>query len=80
MEKKSGGKYGGYTPAELKSFKDHKEEIEDNSVAELKALLKKNGVTQSGNRDDLINRVADCKTLGTLPSCLKCGGGKLKFR
>lgn len=53
--------------------------MQEKSGAQLKALLKANGVTQSGNKDDLINRVADCKALGRLPTCSKCGGGKLKF-
>lgn len=36
-------------------------------------------MTQSGNKAEIAARMADCQTLGTLPNCTKCGGGRLRF-
>ncbi len=33
----------------------------------------------TGTKDELVERVADRKTLGSIPNCTKCGGGKLRF-
>lgn len=33
----------------------------------------------TGTKKELIERVADGKTLGAIPTCTECGGGKLRF-
>lgn len=36
-------------------------------------------MSTSGNKPELINRIADGMLLGAIPSCPKCAGGKLRF-
>jgi hypothetical protein len=33
----------------------------------------------SGNKDELIDKIADGKILGSIPRCPACGGGRPKF-
>ena len=54
------------------------DDLKGNTVKELKAMLEKNFVKRSGNKQDLIERIAECKLWGTFPECPECGGGKLK--
>jgi len=46
----------------------------------LKAMLKHNKMVQSGTKDVLVGRVADCKMYGVYPRCPECGGGILRVR
>jgi len=71
------------------SFKlssDQLNELGDNYVkynsftaVELKNLLKKNNQVMSGNKNDLVERCAQGKLLGAIPSCPQCFAGKLRF-
>ena len=45
----------------------------------LKDILKKNLQSMSGNKDDLVFKVADGIVLGRIPRCPKCFGGRPKF-
>ena len=38
-----------------------------------------NGQSRTGNKTDLIERVADGKQFGRIPTCSSCGGGKPRF-
>jgi len=55
------------------------EKRNDYSQSQLKALLRQNAVKMTGDKNDLVRRVAECSVLGALPQCVKCGGGKLDF-
>lgn len=44
------------------------------TVNQLKALLLLNDQIISGTKEQLIERVATCTVLGSLPPCLTCGG------
>jgi hypothetical protein len=49
------------------------------SVAELKAMLAYNQQPQNGNKDEILERVADGWMLGSIPKCPECTEGRLKF-
>ena len=69
----------GYTPAEYAKFKEWKEKFEDYSNQKLKDLLRSNMQSMTGNKDDLVYKCADGATLGRIPRCPKCFGGRPKF-
>eukprot|EP00917_Polyrhabdina_sp_WS-2016_P024991 GHVP01053927.1.p1 GENE.GHVP01053927.1~~GHVP01053927.1.p1 ORF type:complete len:226 (+),score=63.70 GHVP01053927.1:149-826(+) len=45
----------------------------------LSAMLKKNAQKVSGNKPDLVIRIAEGKVLGALPKCPQCNSGLLRF-
>jgi len=53
-------------------------EISSNSMATLKEWLKMNDQSASGNKSELLEKVADGMVFGGLPRCPKCAGGRLK--
>lgn len=66
-----------------KEKREHKvlcEELRQCTNQRLKNMLKHNRMVQSGNKDDLVRRVADCKMYGCYPRCPECGGGTLRVR
>jgi hypothetical protein len=69
----------GYTTDQLEKFKDIKESLKLKNNQELKDLLRKNDQSMSGNKDDLIEKVADGMVLGKIPRCSSCFGGRLRF-
>jgi hypothetical protein len=56
-----------------------KEKFEDYSNQKLKDLLRSNLQSMTGNKDELILKCADGATLGRIPRCPKCFGGRPKF-
>jgi len=46
----------------------------------MKALLKANDQSRSGNKAVLLAKCADGSAFGKLPRCPTCHGGKIKFR
>jgi len=69
----------GYTETEYQTFKDFKEKYHDYGNQALKDLLRKNMQSMSGNKDELIYKCADGATLGQIPRCPKCFGGRPKW-
>lgn len=69
----------GYTPAQYEKFKEFKEKFEEYSNQKLKDLLRANSQSMTGNKDDLVYKCADGATLGRIPRCPKCFGGRPKF-
>lgn len=63
--------------ADKKKYDKIIEDLRGYKNDELKAMLSKNFVKKSGNKSDLIERIADCKMYGKYPDCPSCGGGKL---
>ncbi|EAS04828.1 poly polymerase and DNA-ligase Zn-finger region family protein, putative (macronuclear) [Tetrahymena thermophila SB210] len=69
----------GYTDGQRQKYLKKLEELKSKTVAQLKAILKANNQTQTGTKEVLLEKVADGYTLGAIPQCTKCGGGKLRF-
>ena len=69
----------GYTAAEYEKFKSEKERLKNMSNAELKKMLKDNLQSMSGNKDDMILKIADGIVLGRIPRCPGCFGGRPKY-
>lgn len=42
-------------------------------------ILEKNGQSKTGTKSELVTKCADGKQFGRIPTCSKCGGGKLRF-
>jgi len=69
----------GYTSDQYQKFLSEKKRLESNSNQQLKDILRKNLQSMSGNKDDLIYKVADGIVLGRIPRCPNCFGGRPKF-
>ena len=80
----------GYNEQENKKYRELQSDLEKRNVPTLKEMLKKNDQNISGNKDELITRIADGmvrkeiililkKLLGQIPCCPECKKGKLKF-
>ncbi len=69
----------GYTADEYAKFKEYKGKFSDWGNQALKDLLKKNLQSMSGNKDVLIEKCADGATLGAIPRCPNCFGGRPKW-
>ncbi|KAL0225336.1 hypothetical protein RCL1_003248 [Eukaryota sp. TZLM3-RCL] len=76
----------GSKPEAREDMPPHKEASEamishlsKRTVDKLKSELKANEQTSSGKKDELVQKVAEGRTNGTIPGCPVCGGGKLKF-
>ena len=67
--------YTGYTDSEYETYNKAKDDLPKKTIAALKDLLLTNRQRRTGNKAELIERIADCKTLGAIPKCPKCGGG-----
>ncbi|KAL4483917.1 hypothetical protein ABPG72_013923 [Tetrahymena utriculariae] len=68
-----------YTDGQRQKYLKKLEELKSKTVAQLKTILKANNQTQKGTKEVLLEKVADGYTLGAIPQCTKCGGGKLRF-
>jgi len=77
---KGGAKKGiGLTVAQKKRIKSAEEEAADLSIDALKSQLRANNQKISGTKGELVERVAQCKVLGAIPTCPECSAGKLRF-
>lgn len=71
---------GVLTDDQFKAFQATKDELAKKSVAQLGALLAKNGLPKSGAKAALVERAAECKALGGVPPvCPTCEKGRLQF-
>ena len=66
----------GYTPSEYNKYKETLKQLSDWSNQKLKDSLKNNLQSMSGNKDELIAKVADGMILGSIPRCSACFGGR----
>ena len=69
----------GYTPDENKKFQDFVKNFNGKGNQTLKDLLRKNLQSMSGNKSELVFKCADGATLGRIPRCPNCFGGRPKF-
>lgn len=65
--------------AEQKKIKAKKEDLAEFKVNELKDMLKANGQPCTGNKGELVARVAEGQVRGAIPKCPKCHGGNLDY-
>jgi len=69
----------GFTKDQDEEFERHKAELAKRSVAQLGALLSKNDMSKSGKKEELAERIAECRVIGGAPTCPTCEKGRLKF-
>lgn len=67
------------TAAVKKSIKEAKEKFMEMSSDALKALLKANRQSSTGNKDELSQRCAEGLVLGAIPACPLCYAGRPRF-
>ena len=65
--------------AELAKIKPQRDNHAGLTADALKQLLRRNDMITSGNKAELIERVAHGAALGAIPRCGECGGGRLRF-
>jgi len=58
----------------------NKKKLQDNSIKGLKDMCKRNNMVQTGNKDELIEKIASSMVLGVIPKCPTCGGGRPKYQ
>ncbi|CAD8059947.1 unnamed protein product [Paramecium primaurelia] len=68
-----------YDKAQKEEFRKIQKELEKKSAGQLKQMLKANDQKQTGNKGELIERIADCMIKGCLEKCPNCSGGRPKF-
>ncbi|CAD8067118.1 unnamed protein product [Paramecium sonneborni] len=68
-----------YDKSQKEEFKKIQKELEKKSMGQLKQMLKANDQKQTGNKGELIERIADCMIKGCLEKCPNCSGGRPKF-
>ncbi|CAD8153188.1 unnamed protein product [Paramecium octaurelia] len=68
-----------YDKSQKEEFKKIQQDLEKKTAGQLKSMLKANDQTQSGNKTELIERIADCMIKGCLEKCPNCSGGRPKF-
>lgn len=73
------GKYLMYDNDQYKKFLELKDDLDNNALPKLKEMCRKNLMKVSGNKSDVIERIADAKILGVIPKCPACGGGRPKL-
>jgi len=64
---------------DVAAIKKEKKKLEDQSVQELKQICRYNLMVQTGNKDEIIDRIAQSTVLGVIPKCPLCGGGRPKY-
>eukprot|EP00746_Dinoflagellata_sp_MGD_P163142 gnl/MRDRNA2_/MRDRNA2_91024_c0_seq1.p1 gnl/MRDRNA2_/MRDRNA2_91024_c0~~gnl/MRDRNA2_/MRDRNA2_91024_c0_seq1.p1 ORF type:complete len:269 (+),score=72.53 gnl/MRDRNA2_/MRDRNA2_91024_c0_seq1:86-892(+) len=64
---------------QFKAFQAAKDLYAKKNVAQLQAMLGKNGLPKSGAKPALIERAAEGKALGVPPVCPTCDKGRLQF-
>lgn len=70
---------GAFTEEQFAAFQRERSELAKKSNAQLQAMLARNGLPKTGKKDELVERVAECKVLGVSPICSVCTKGRLKW-
>lgn len=78
-KKPAGSTYLGYTSSQLTTYRKHLEDLDSNTILELKEMCRKNSQKVTGTKPELLSRIADGKVLGAIPKCPSCGGGRPKW-
>jgi hypothetical protein len=75
----SSGPQGVLSDEQFKAFNAAKDLYAKKSVAQLQAMLGKNGMPKSGAKHLLVERAAESKALGVPQVCPTCDKGRLQF-
>lgn len=78
-QRKAGEGWKGYTTKQMEEFREMKKQLAGVTMEELKSMCRKNDQKVTGNKGELVERVADGRVLGRIPKCSSCGGGHLRF-
>lgn len=70
---------GMLTEEQFAAVNEVKTLLTKNNLAMLGALLAKNGLPKSGRKEELTERIAECKILGVPPKCSLCEKATLKW-
>jgi hypothetical protein len=70
----------GYNKDQYEKYKAEIFRLNKLGNNELKAILKKNMQSMSGNKDELVVKIADGIILGRIPRCPSCFGGRYDIR
>lgn len=70
---------GGLSEDQASQLQRSKNELAKKSIAQLGAMLAKNGLSKSGKKDELVERVAEYRLLGVPPICSACSKGRLRW-
>jgi hypothetical protein len=70
---------GGLSEEQVSQSQASKSELAKKSVAQLGAMLARNGLPKAGKKDELVERVAECRLLGVPPICSVCSIGRLRW-
>ena len=76
--KKHKGKCG-YNPTQMTELKRLRSLYDSLLIKDLKEILRINGQSMTGDKKQVIEKVADGEVLGAIPKCPKCSGGHLKY-
>ncbi|CAK75488.1 unnamed protein product (macronuclear) [Paramecium tetraurelia] len=68
-----------YDKVQKEEFRKIQQELDKKSAGQLKQMLKANDQKQTGNKGELIERIADCMIKGCLEKCPNCSGGRPKL-
>ena len=69
----------GYTQAQYAEFMRLCDYYAQQTVDDLRAVCKRNGMILKGTKKDLVLRCADGKLLGAPPHCPNCNQGHMRF-
>lgn len=69
----------GLTPSQAAELERQKLELAKKSMAQLGAMLAKNAMSKTGKKEELVDRVAECRILGAWPTCPRCEKARLRF-
>lgn len=70
---------GVLTDAQYKKVQRHEEQLAKLTSAQLQSELLKNDQVRGGTKETLVQRVAEGRVLGTLPTCPRCKKGQIHF-
>jgi len=65
---------------EKEMYAEIMEELRKSTVTAMKKMLTHNGMVKTGDKQEVMERVADCKLYGVPPLCPECGGARLKVK
>ncbi|CAD8062313.1 unnamed protein product [Paramecium primaurelia] len=72
-------KYAAYTLDQYQAYQKAIKEWSAKTNQQIKDNLRKNLQSMTGNKDELLNKIADGIVLGSIPRCPHCFGGRPKF-
>ncbi|CAD8156675.1 unnamed protein product [Paramecium octaurelia] len=72
-------KFAAYTLDQYQAYQKAIKDWSSKTNQEIKDNLRKNLQSMSGNKDELLNKIADGIVLGSIPRCPHCYGGRPKY-